>query len=363
MDESMVTCTACKEVNSNNTKYCSNCGQEFQKEFPEDKYDAFISYRRSGGAELAWLIKLMGKELFKRDIFLDVCGLGRGRFDDGLRNAIANSANFVLILSPGALDRCSMDGDWILEEVREAKSRGKTIIQVFKDGFVYPDTNDIPVELRDLPRMQGVKYNHEDAFGSIRRIFSYFNEDVNDNFAEHAQTDLLESDQLDESDADAIDTGERGQDSAENTKFARIRFNTFESFIQNLEQRYNAGKVASNHISKTVLDILKDIYVFVAEEHIFPDGNSDNTRVILTPREMTLNSETAFLEKAQKKVYAYIHIVNRYTVGIDLQNSGNYQIHMESRSGFTDEVKRQLTEAHREFFEKALLKRQQAGKE
>ena len=49
-------------------------------------------------------------------VFLDIERLRAGKFDDNLMNNIRNARNFLLVLTPNALDRCAGDEhcrDWI----------------------------------------------------------------------------------------------------------------------------------------------------------------------------------------------------------------------------------------------------------
>ena len=49
-------------------------------------------------------------------VFLDIEKLKAGKFDDNLLNNVRNARNFILVLSPGCLDRCFNDDnnkDWV----------------------------------------------------------------------------------------------------------------------------------------------------------------------------------------------------------------------------------------------------------
>ena len=49
-------------------------------------------------------------------MFLDIEKLKAGKFDDNLLNNVRNARNFILVLSPGCLDRCINDDnnkDWV----------------------------------------------------------------------------------------------------------------------------------------------------------------------------------------------------------------------------------------------------------
>ncbi|VDN41935.1 unnamed protein product, partial [Dibothriocephalus latus] len=77
--------------------------------------DAFISYRRSNGSHLASLLKVHLESRGYR-IFLDINSLPAGRFDYCLLNSVSRAINFILVLTPNALDRCLNDedcNDWV----------------------------------------------------------------------------------------------------------------------------------------------------------------------------------------------------------------------------------------------------------
>ena len=49
-------------------------------------------------------------------VFLDIERLNAGKFDEGLLTSIAQSKNFILVLTPDALERCKGDNqkkDWV----------------------------------------------------------------------------------------------------------------------------------------------------------------------------------------------------------------------------------------------------------
>ncbi|VDQ14936.1 unnamed protein product [Trichobilharzia regenti] len=82
---------------------------------PNKYIDVFISYRRSNGSQLASLLKVHF-QLRGYRVFLDIDRLTAGKFHESLLNSIRSSYNFILVLTPRALDRCLDDThctDWI----------------------------------------------------------------------------------------------------------------------------------------------------------------------------------------------------------------------------------------------------------
>ncbi len=131
--------------------------------------DAFISYRRDGGADVA---RLIHDSLARRglQVFLDREGLKEGRFDNNLVKNIDNSPNFLLILSPGALDRCVNEGDWVRREIEYAMSRNKNIIPIALDKFRAPD--NLPVSLQSITMYNWLNINHEYFEASIDKLMT-----------------------------------------------------------------------------------------------------------------------------------------------------------------------------------------------
>ena len=168
------TCSSCSAINPLDVKFCSFCGGEFR--VVSDTFDAFISYRRESGSDLASLLKIQLEDRFHKTIFLDVNELQVGRFDEALLNRIEKTPNFIVILSRASLDRCANKSDWLKREVMQAFKTGRNIIPVLAEGFTYP-TDEIwallPTEMRVLPSLNGVNYSHIHQDSAIRKIASY----------------------------------------------------------------------------------------------------------------------------------------------------------------------------------------------
>lgn len=102
------------------------------------EYDIFISYRRDGGFDLAQVIY---EKLSKRGyrVFMDIESLRNGKFNKKLFSVISECTDFILILSPHALERCRNKGDWVRTEIEFAIEKKKNIIPVQAVGFTEPD--------------------------------------------------------------------------------------------------------------------------------------------------------------------------------------------------------------------------------
>lgn len=114
------------------------------------EYDIFISYRREGGKEYA---RNLTSELVSRGFhpFLDFDELKDGKFDKRITDAIESAPVFMFILSPGSLDRCVNEDDWVRKEILHAIEHKRHIVPVDidKQFDAFPSVDDFPQEIKN----------------------------------------------------------------------------------------------------------------------------------------------------------------------------------------------------------------------
>lgn len=103
-------------------------------------------------------------------VFLDVDEIGSGQFPVQIDRAIEECKDFLLVLSPGTLDRCVEEDDWVRREIAKAIDLNKNIIGVALAGFVMPDADSLPFSLHDLPTRQVFSWTHEYRTASFEKI-------------------------------------------------------------------------------------------------------------------------------------------------------------------------------------------------
>jgi hypothetical protein len=141
-------------------------------------HDAFISYRRNEGGSIARLLK---EALEKRgkSVFLDVDDLGSGHFNEALLKYIENAPNFIVVLTPGSLDRCRHPDDWLRREITHAIETGRNIIPVMIESFVFPPPDELADEIRPIVTHNAVPYSHAYFSAAIDKLVGYLkNEDA-----------------------------------------------------------------------------------------------------------------------------------------------------------------------------------------
>ncbi len=117
-----------------------------------DKYDIFISYRRSS-YDTANLIATRLKSA-GYSVFFDMETLRSGKFNEQLFNVIDSCKDFIVVLPPNALDRCVNEDDWVRLEVCRAIANKKNIVPVMLNGFTWP--NSMPQGMEDLCNYQAL---------------------------------------------------------------------------------------------------------------------------------------------------------------------------------------------------------------
>lgn len=165
-------CTACGAKNPDQVNFCNNCGNPFKKTIGH--YDAFISYRRETGSELAQVIQAKIDQITggKKNVYVDVNELGKGQFDTALLGMIERTPNFIILLTPDSLNRCMNEGDWVRREISHAIKTEKNIIPVMTGKFSFEGVS-LPPDIATLPIYNAVQYSHLNVHGSIVRILSF----------------------------------------------------------------------------------------------------------------------------------------------------------------------------------------------
>lgn len=144
-------------------------------------YHVFISYRRATGDTMArFLYDRLKDDGYQP--FLDIEQMRSGRFNTQLYSRIAECEDFLLILSPGALDRCRNEDDWLRMEILEALRLRKNIVPYILRDFEFPDEptrlrkmlggKTLPREILDLRYYQGVAASQEYFDSSYERLKS-----------------------------------------------------------------------------------------------------------------------------------------------------------------------------------------------
>jgi tetratricopeptide (TPR) repeat protein len=101
----------------------------------------FISYRRDPTGKLfARSIKEALTHL-GYDVFLDVDCLDAGKWATQILTQVPKRSHFLLLLTPGALDRCTQEDDWVRKELLAAIESGRNIVPIREESVDLGDLN------------------------------------------------------------------------------------------------------------------------------------------------------------------------------------------------------------------------------
>lgn len=134
------------------------------------RYDVFISYRRSSASEANLIAEKLRARGYR--VFFDVEELRAGLFNEQLYRVIEQCKDFIVILPPQALDRCSDPEDWVRKEVCHAIAHRKNIIPVMLAGFEWPKV--MPLQMESLCNYQAITASSHEFFDmAMDRLASY----------------------------------------------------------------------------------------------------------------------------------------------------------------------------------------------
>ncbi len=137
-------------------------------------HTVFISYRRQFSRFIARAI-FQDLRAHDYDVFMDVESINQGQFGPVILNQIAARAHFLLILTPGTLDRCADANDWLRREIEFALELRRNIVPVMVNGFRFEEaTAHLTGKLADLPNYSGVTLYHEFFEEGMERLRKRF---------------------------------------------------------------------------------------------------------------------------------------------------------------------------------------------
>jgi tetratricopeptide (TPR) repeat protein len=119
---------------------------------PEPSNSVFISYRRDVGGILAMaLYQHLTEQAI--DAFYDIENIRAGQFDTIILKQIAGRPYFLLVLTPGTLERCHDPNDWLRREIDQAVATQRVVVPVYTPSFDFSDIERLlPDELGQTVR-------------------------------------------------------------------------------------------------------------------------------------------------------------------------------------------------------------------
>lgn len=134
------------------------------------KYEIFISYRRNPGAESAKHLRdILVQKGYKT--FFDTDSLRSGEFNKDLLDVIEHCDDFIILLTPGALDRCVNEDDWVRQELACALKHKKNVIPIISAGFTFP--KELPPDIDAIRYRNGINANTEYFDAAMAKLMTF----------------------------------------------------------------------------------------------------------------------------------------------------------------------------------------------
>lgn len=135
--------------------------------------EVFISYRRKDGRHHARIIELALKLSGCENIFFDFSSIKDGVFNTEIYDAIFSCKDFILVLTPLALKKCSEEGDWVAKEIRYAIKYDRKIIPVVIGDTFNGWPKDFPEDMNCVKDIHQHKLVDDEYFDdSISKLVS-----------------------------------------------------------------------------------------------------------------------------------------------------------------------------------------------
>lgn len=138
-----------------------------------DNTDIFISYRRVDGRDVARTIEQALLGAHYKNVFFDYTSIQDGKFNLKILDAIYSCKDFILVLSPMSMKRCSKKGDWVAREIRTALKYKSHIIPVViensKGNTIWNWPKNFPKDMSEIKDIEQLPFQMGTYFPDAMR--------------------------------------------------------------------------------------------------------------------------------------------------------------------------------------------------
>ena len=135
----------------------------------------FISYRRDTAGKA--FARSVHDALKQRgyDAFLDVDDIAAGYWAKQILTEVPKRAHFLLLVTPGAMDRCAKQDDWVRREFELAKANQRNIVPVFEESVdIAKLRQECPNSMKGIFEFQGLTLRHESFQHGIETLVNRY---------------------------------------------------------------------------------------------------------------------------------------------------------------------------------------------
>ena len=134
----------------------------------------FISYRHNVSAFIAQSI-FLDLRAHSYDVFKDEDSIDAGQWERVIMGQIAARTHFLIVLTPGTLDRCIDPNDMLRKEIERAMELKRNIVLIFVNEFSFEKTKEfLAGKLESLPTYNGFNLYYDYFDGAMARLRDRF---------------------------------------------------------------------------------------------------------------------------------------------------------------------------------------------
>lgn len=143
----------------------------------QDQTQIFISYRRDDGQGAARSVQQALMRMYDgKSVFFDFTSIEDGKFNLQIIDAIYSCTDFILVLSPKVMKKCTKRSDWVALEIRTAIKYNKHIVPINIDNKFSGFPKRFPKDLGKLKYEQQLEFQMGTYFSaSVEKLIKRLN--------------------------------------------------------------------------------------------------------------------------------------------------------------------------------------------
>jgi len=154
-----------------NTPHSEKTAKLTQPQAGRNPIKLFISYRRKSWPFVHLLVEKL-KVQIKCDIFVDYTGIDDTDFESSILRHLRESDIVLVVVTELTFtsERIHNDNDWVRHEIALALKLKKPIVLIRVDNLLLPPPSELPKDIRDITRMQGIAFYPEYFDAAVEKL-------------------------------------------------------------------------------------------------------------------------------------------------------------------------------------------------
>src|SRR5713226_2315915 len=154
-----------------NTPHSEKTAKLTQPQAGRNPIKLFINYRRKSCPFVHLLVEKLQVQI-KCDIFVDYTGIDDTDFESSILRHLRESDIVLVVVTELTFtsERIHNDNDWVRHEIALALKLKKPIVLIRVDNLLLPPPSELPKDIRDITRMQGIAFYPEYFDAAVEKL-------------------------------------------------------------------------------------------------------------------------------------------------------------------------------------------------